>query len=118
VDARADAEAAFGQVDANPVLMNGTEMTVTEMVGRARSLQQAFTGLSMDILDAVETPDRVVIAFALRGRHVGPFVSPLGTFAPTQRDIEVRTIDVWAAARRSASWCSSLPAWPRPWART
>ena len=94
VDARADAEAAFGQVDAKPVLVIGTEMTVTEMVGRARSLQQAFTGLSMDILDAVETPDRVVIAFALRGRHVGPFVSSLGTVAPTQHDIEVHTIDV------------------------
>ena len=46
---------AFQGSYANPVLVNGTEMTVTEMVGRARSLQQAFTGLSMDILDAVET---------------------------------------------------------------
>ena len=50
----------------------------------------------MDILDTVETPGRIVIAFVMRGRHVGPFISPLGSVAPTQRDIEVRTIDVLA----------------------
>ena len=63
----------------------------------------------MHILDTVETPDRVVIAFLMRGRHVGPFVSPLGTVAPTQRDIEVRTIDVLTvtAGVISAIWVVS-----------
>ena len=94
VDARDDAQAAFGQVYADPVLVNGAEMTIAELVDRARSLQRAFDRLGMDILDTVETPGRIVIAFVMRGRHVGPFVSPLGSVAPTQRDIEVRTIDV------------------------
>ena len=94
VDARDDAQAAFGQVYADPVVVNGTEMTIAELVGRASSLQRAFDRLGMDILDTVETPGRIVIAFVMRGRHVGPFVSPLGSVAPTQRDIEVRTIDV------------------------
>ena len=98
VDARDDAEAAFGEVYADPVMVNGTEMTIAELVDRARSLQRAFDRLGMDILDSVETPDRIVIAFVMRGRHVGPFVSPLGTVAPTQRDIEVRTIDVLTVA--------------------
>ncbi len=63
----------------------------------------------MHILDTVEAPDRVVIAFLMRGRHVGPFVSPLGTVAPTQRDIEVRTIDVLTvtAGVISAIWVVS-----------
>lgn len=94
VDSRADAEAAFREVYADPVAVNGVEMPIVELVGRARALQQAFDRLSMHILDTVETPDRVVIAFLMHGRHVGPFMSPLGTVAPTQRDIEVRTIDV------------------------
>ena len=89
-----DAEAAFRGVYADPVVVNGIEMPIAELVGRARALQQAFDELGMHILDTVETPDRVVIAFLMRGRHVGPFNSPLGTVAPTQRDIEVRTIDV------------------------
>jgi SnoaL-like polyketide cyclase len=94
VDSWDDAEAAFRGVYADPVVVNGIEMPIAELVGRARALQQAFDDLGMHILDIVETSDRVVIAFLMRGRHVGPFNSPLGTVAPTQRDIEVRTIDV------------------------
>jgi hypothetical protein len=33
--------------------------------------QQAFDQLGMDILDTVETPGRVVVAFEMRGRHIG-----------------------------------------------
>jgi hypothetical protein len=94
VDSRDDAEAAFREVYADPVVVNGAAMPVADLVGRARMLQRAFDQLGMHIVDAVETPDRVVIAFLMRGRHVGPFHSPLGVVAPTQREIEVRTIDV------------------------
>jgi len=94
VDARDDPEAAFCAVYTDPVVVNGTAMSLTELVARARSLQQAFDGLGMDILDTVETPGRVVVAFVMRGRHVGPFASPLGPVAPAGRDIAVRTIDV------------------------
>jgi hypothetical protein len=52
VDTWDDPGAAFGEVYADPVVVNGIEL-----VGRARSVQ-AFDGLSMQILDAVETPDR------------------------------------------------------------
>jgi predicted ester cyclase len=98
VDGRGDPEAAFGEVYADPVLVNGTEMSLDALVARARSLQQAFDQLGMDILDTVETPDRVVVAFEMHGRHVGPYASPLGTVAPTGRDIAVRTIDVLTVA--------------------
>jgi predicted ester cyclase len=94
VDGRDDPEAAFGEVYADPVAVNGIEMNLTELAARARSLQQAFDQLGMEILDRVETPERVVVAFVMRGRHVGPYVSALGTVAPTGRDIAVRTIDV------------------------
>jgi hypothetical protein len=69
--------------------------------------QASLTGIH--ILDAVETPDRIVIAFLMRGRHAGPFNSPLGTVTPTRRDIEVRTIDVLAvtAGVVSAIWVVS-----------
>lgn len=93
VDGRGDPEAAFGEVYADPVVVNGTEMSLTALVARARSLQQAFDQLGMDIMDTVETPDRVVVAFEMRGRHIGPYSSPLGTVPPTGRDIAVRTID-------------------------
>jgi predicted ester cyclase len=94
VDARPDPVAAFGEVYANPVLVNGAELALTDLVDRAKALQRAFDGLSMQILDIVEAPGRVVVAFLMRGQHTGAFVSPVGTIAPTHRDIEVRTIDV------------------------
>jgi len=75
---RDDAEAAFREVYADPVVVNGTEMPVAELVGRARALQQAFDGLEMQVLDTVEAPGRFVVAFLMRGRHIGPFRSPLG----------------------------------------
>jgi len=55
---------------------------------RRAALRRAFDDLSMQILDTVEAPGRIVIAFMMRGRHTGPFVSPVGTIAPTHRDIE------------------------------
>jgi predicted ester cyclase len=91
-----DAQAAFGRVYADPVVVNGAPMTVAQLVDRARSLQQAFEGLSMQILDRVETRDRIVLAFTMRGRHVGPYGSPLGVVPPTGREVQVRTIDVLA----------------------
>jgi SnoaL-like polyketide cyclase len=109
VDSRDDAEAAFREVYADPVLVNGIEMPIAELVRRAGALQRAFGQLGMHIVDAFETPDRVVIAFLMRGRHVGPFSSPLGTVAPTHREIEVRTIDVLTvtAGVVSAIWVVS-----------
>jgi hypothetical protein len=47
----------------------------------------------MQILDQVETSDRLVLAFIMRGRHAGPYPSPLGTIPPTGQEIAVRTID-------------------------
>ena len=55
VDARDAPEAAFGEVYADPVVVNGTQMTITELTGRARSLQRAFDRLGMHILDTVGT---------------------------------------------------------------
>lgn len=91
-----EAVAAFGRVYADPVMVNGSRMTVAQLVDRARSLQQSFDGLSMQILDQVATPNRLVIAFIMRGRQVGTYASPLGSVAPTGRDVQVRTIDVLA----------------------
>jgi predicted ester cyclase len=88
------ASVAFAEVYADPLAVNGMPMTVAQLVDRARSLQKSFDGLSMQIVDQVDRSDRLVIVFLMRGRHVGPYASPLGTVPPTGREIQVRTIDV------------------------
>ena len=63
---------------ADPVGVNGAEMRSTGLVGRARMLQRAFDQLGMHIVDAVETPDRVVIAFLIAGATSARFTHPWG----------------------------------------
>jgi predicted ester cyclase len=98
VDERDDPEAAFREVYADPVTINGTPTPVSSLVERARVLQRAFDGLTTEIVDQVETTDRLAIAFFMRGRHVGPLPTAVGTVAPTGRTVEIRTIDVLTVA--------------------
>jgi predicted ester cyclase len=98
VDERDDPEAAFRELYADPVSINGMPTPVSSLVERARALQRAFDGLTTEIVDQVETPDRVAIAFYLRGRHIGPLLTPVGTLAPTGGAVEVRTIDILTIA--------------------
>jgi hypothetical protein len=82
VRARDAAQAAFAEVYADPVVVNGAAMTITYLVDWARSLKRAFDRLGMDIIDIVEALGRIVIAFIMRGRPVGPYLLPLSTVAP------------------------------------
>jgi predicted ester cyclase len=88
------AEAAFREVYADPVLVNGSPLSSAGMVDRSRALHRAFDDVQLDLLDVVEAPERMVVAFVLRGRHVGPLATPIGIVPPTGLSMRVRTIDV------------------------
>jgi predicted ester cyclase len=74
-----------------------------------RALQRAFADLSVEIIDEVEAPNRLVVVFWQRGRHVGPLVLPLGEIAPTGRHVEVRTIDVLSISADRISAVQVVP---------
>jgi hypothetical protein len=93
-DDAAVAEAAFRAVYADPLPVNGGELRIADLVERARALHATYDGLTMDVLDLVEAPGRVVVAFRMRGRHHGPLATPLGTVGPTGLEVEQRVIDV------------------------
>ena len=80
-----DAEAAFREVYADPVTVNGTPMSVADLVQRARMLQGAFTELRMEVVHDYELPSRIVVAFFMHGRHTGPLVTTAGTVPATGR---------------------------------
>jgi ketosteroid isomerase-like protein len=86
--------AAFTSLYVSPVPINGTPFTTAEILARARMLHAAFSDLRHELIDVVEAPGRLVVAFRLRGRHTGTYATPLGPLGPTGRDFSVRTIDV------------------------
>lgn len=88
------AEKAFGELYTDPVIVNGTVLPLSQLAERAGALQAAFSEIDHEMLDHVQAPGREVVAFLLRGRHTGTWVTPLGEVAPTGRVFEARVIDI------------------------
>jgi ketosteroid isomerase-like protein len=89
-----EALAAFGEMYADPVRINGTDVPLAQLVARARMLQRAFSELEIEPIEQIESGDRFVLVFFQRGCHAGLFETPLGSLAPTGRTFEIRVIDV------------------------
>jgi predicted ester cyclase len=91
---QASAELAFRRMYTDPVTVNGTTMSVGDLIARARGLQLAYTDLTHEIVDEVAAPGRLVIGFRLRGRQVGPLRTRLGVVPPSGRIVETRVTDI------------------------
>ena len=91
----AAAVAAFGQVYADPVMVNGEPSALLTLVNRARMLQGAFDELHHELVSDLDTGDRCAFAFRLSGRHVGPLATPLGAIPPTGRHLTVTGMDIF-----------------------
>jgi predicted ester cyclase len=90
----AAAEAAFRELYADPVVVNGVPLSVADLVARARSLHRTYAAAEWEILDVLESAGQVAVAFRMRGRQAGPLPTSLGTVAPTGRAVELRVIDI------------------------
>jgi ketosteroid isomerase-like protein len=90
----ATAAAAFREVYADPVRVNGALLGAADLVTRARALQQVFADLAREVLALVEAGEQVAVAFRLRGRQVGTWTTSAGPLAPTGRELVLRAIDV------------------------
>jgi predicted ester cyclase len=89
-----EAAAAFRAFYSDPVRVNDVPLTAADLVARARSLQTAFEDAERRIVDLVEADGKVVIAFRMRGRQVGPLATSLGDIPATGRVMELRAIDI------------------------
>lgn len=85
---------AFGALYTDPVTINGTELSLTELVAHAAATHAALERIGVHVLDVVDAPDRVVVAFEMTARHIGTWRSALGDVAATGLTVTVRTIDV------------------------
>ncbi|MEU8234414.1 ester cyclase [Actinoplanes sp. NPDC048967] len=89
-----DPAAAFARLYADPVVINGTPMSVADLVARAEALHSAFTDHVIEIVDRVGAPGKLTIAFRHSARHTGPWHTPLGVLPPTGRTVSGLGIDV------------------------
>ncbi len=93
----ADDAAALSRIRSlytDPVEINGATVTADDLLARVRSMQLAYRDLRHELIERVDAPGRLVVAFRLRGVHAGPLATPLGTVPATQRPFEVRVIDI------------------------
>jgi hypothetical protein len=90
----ASAAAAFAEVYADPVTVNGTSLSAADLVGRARVLQGALERPEREVLAVADAGESVAVAFRLAGRQVGPLDTSAGRLPATGRWIDVRIIDV------------------------
>ncbi|MGY1673631.1 ester cyclase [Geodermatophilus sp. SYSU D00710] len=92
------AEEAFRALYTDPVTVNGHPLTAADLVARARAVQATFADAEREVVSTVEDGERVVVAFRMRGRHVGPLHTAAGVLPPTGRYLELRVVDVLTLA--------------------
>jgi predicted ester cyclase len=99
----------FAEFYADPVSVNGVEFSIEELVARARALNTGLSDLRSEPLQVLEGDGSVAVVFVMRGRHTGPYSSPLGIVPPTGRSVAVRTIDVLTISegRIAAIWVNA-----------
>jgi hypothetical protein len=90
----AAAVAAFRELYADPVTVNGTPLTASDLVARARVMQSALERPEREVLAVADGGASVAVAFRLAGRQIGPLDTPAGRLPATGRRIELRVIDV------------------------
>lgn len=86
--------AAFLELYTDPVRLNGADVSIDDMVARARALAATLSGRRTELLSQVEAGDQLAVAFRIHARHVGSLSTPLGEVPATGRDVTVQVIDI------------------------
>ena len=81
-DSEEEAAAAFRELYTDPVVVNGAELSVADLVARARAVHRTFDRRDNEILDVVQDDDKVAVAFRMSGQQVGPLATTLGPCRP------------------------------------
>ena len=104
-----DARAGFASLYTDPVTVNGINLTVDDLLARARALHAAFSGLRAEVLQVVTGDNSIAVAFLMHGQHTGPYAGPFGPVARTGVHVQIRTIDVLTltGGRISAIWVNA-----------
>jgi predicted ester cyclase len=87
-------EVRLAEFYTDPVRVNGSDLSLSDLATRARALHAAFSELRSETLQVVADNDCLAVAFVMHGRHTGPYETALGTIPATGSDVQIRTIDL------------------------
>ena len=93
-DERGDPVAAFGGLCTRPGRRQRRPGPGAGPGREARALHAAFDAHVIEVVDRVEAPGKLALAFWPRARHVGRWKTPLGELVPTGRIVTGLGIDV------------------------
>jgi hypothetical protein len=104
-----EARNAFEALYTDPLTINGTEIPLQALVDRATATHEALQRSGVTLLEVVEAPGKLVVAFEMTARHIGTWHSALGDVPATNRMLTIRTIDILTltAGRISGIWVVS-----------
>jgi predicted ester cyclase len=95
-DSPPSGDAPFRELYADPVVLNGRPVTAAALAAVANALHAAIIEQRREILDVVDAgAGRIAVAFVVRGRHVGPLATRIGTVPATGREVEMTVIDIF-----------------------
>jgi predicted ester cyclase len=102
-------EVRLAEFYTDPVRVNGSDLSLSDLAARARALHAAFSDLRSETLQVVAENDNLAVAFVMHGRHTGPYETALGTIPPTGLDVQIRTTDVLTitGGKISAVWVNA-----------
>ena len=89
-----EAQAAVRAVYTDPVTIYGLPLDLGQLVRLVRAAGATYADVERQILDVAEGDSKLAVALVLRGHHVGPLRTVLGTVSPSGRWIEMRVIDI------------------------
>jgi steroid delta-isomerase-like uncharacterized protein len=103
---RLDEAAAVGQPDVEVkqpggILLHGP----TELISMLQVFREAFPDIRHQVLDVVESGDRIAVELTVTATHTGTFHTPQGDIPPTGRTLVWESVDfITLRDGKIASW--------------
>jgi predicted ester cyclase len=103
---RADPVGDFSALYADPVMINGSPIAVSDLVARATALNEAFSDSETELLDVLSEGTKVAFAFRRTATHVGAWATPSGEVPPTGQRVTLMGMDILTVedGRVTAIW--------------
>lgn len=104
-----EAQRAFAQFYAEPVILNGNPVSLSGLVDRANALQAALADPHREVLTTMWGSHGLAVEFRITGRHVGPLATSAGVLPATGLILSLRVIDILTVTNGCVTAIAMVP---------